>query len=322
VRDILQLALRYGINSVPRLNDPSFVSALVFDPSRGATTPKARFAYLFPNSNSSIIQVRLRPDISDAQRRHAIGLIRAAVRMPSFRFSNGERLTVTGAPVVVADLTSAITDEIIVLLIVAVLVMAATLAYVFRTRMRLLPLAVALAAAALTFGAMAIAGASLTMASIAVLPVLIGLSVDYAIQFQSRYDEQRRGGVGAQAAIARATALGAPTIATAGIATAAGFLVLLLSPVPMVRSFGVLLVVGIVLAFACALSVGYAALALAARPRAAQARAVTLAHTAGARARAFAERRVAPSLRGAGELLATAVARVLRRAPSGCWESR
>ena len=100
------------------------------------------------------------------------------------------------------------------------------------------------------------------MASIAVLPVLIGLAVDYAIQFQARFDEQR--------ARARATAdaprprpprrPAGPTIVTAGVATAVGFLVLLLSPVPMVRGFGALLVLGIGLALACALCAGFAAL--------------------------------------------------------------
>ncbi len=41
----------------------------------------------------------------------------------------------------------------------------------------------------MTFGALSLAGGDLTMASIAVLPVLIGLAVDYAIQFQARFDE-------------------------------------------------------------------------------------------------------------------------------------
>ena len=107
-------------------------------------------------------------------------------------------------------------------------------------RRRLLPLALALAASALTFGAMSVAGASLTIASIAVLPVLVGLAVDYAIQFQSRFD----GAEGLAAGDAQRAARGGPVIATAGAATAAGFLVLLLSPVPMVRGFGVLLVIG------------------------------------------------------------------------------
>ena len=54
-RDLLQLNLRYGLGlkGLPRLDDPDFVSALVFDPARGATTPKARFAYLFPNAGSA-----------------------------------------------------------------------------------------------------------------------------------------------------------------------------------------------------------------------------------------------------------------------------
>ena len=102
---------------------------------------------------------------------------------------------VTGVPVVTEGLADAVQHSIFVLLGAALLVMAATLALVFRSRLRLLPLALALAAAAMTFGALSLAGGSLTMASIAVLPVLIGLAVDYAIQFQARFDEARaRGG--------------------------------------------------------------------------------------------------------------------------------
>ena len=139
----------------------------------------------------------------------------------------------------------------------------------FRSRLRLLPLAIALAAVGITFGATSLLGGSLTIASIAVLPILIGLAVDYAIQFQSRVQEARRSeqgaGLTAERAIARAASLSMPTIATAALATATGFLVLLLSPVPMVRGFGVLLVVGIVIALACALMSVSAAMALAER---------------------------------------------------------
>ena len=55
--------------------------------------------------------------------------------------------------------------------------------------------------AALTFGAMALVGAGLTMAALAVLPVLIGLAVDYAIQLQSRVEEQRTAGHDGAAAV-------------------------------------------------------------------------------------------------------------------------
>jgi hydrophobe/amphiphile efflux-3 (HAE3) family protein len=178
--------------------------------------------------------------------------------MPDWKLRDGARYVVTGAPVVVDDLAGEIERSIVVLLVAALLVMAATLALVFRSRLRLLPLAIALAAAALTFGALSLAGASLTMASIAVVPVLIGLAVDYAIQLQSRVGE-------AGGDVRQMARFGAPTVVTAAAATAAGFLVLMLSPVPMVRGFGLLLVIGIVFALALALMAGTAAMVLTRR---------------------------------------------------------
>src|SRR3954470_19529948 len=255
-RTVVQLGLRYGLTSLPRLNDPAFVARLVFDPNKPTGTPKPRFAYLFPTKNAALIQVRLKPTLSETERERAIALVRRAVAMPDWRLSNGGSYVVTGAPVVVNDLSKDITHSLVVVLVAALLVMAATLALVFRRRLRLLPLGVALLAAALTFGALALVGAPLTMASIGVLPVLLGLAVDYAIQVQSRVGEE-----GLEGAAAR----GVPTIATAAAATAAGFLVLALSPVPMVRDFGLLLVVGIVLALACALTAGVGVLVLSGR---------------------------------------------------------
>ena len=56
-------------------------------------------------------------------------------------------------------------------------------------------------------------------------------------------------------------------IATAAFATTAGFLVLLLSPIPMIRGFGLLLVVGVVVSLAVALTAGLAVLSLTPRDR-------------------------------------------------------
>ncbi|HEY6395896.1 MAG TPA: MMPL family transporter [Solirubrobacteraceae bacterium] len=285
------LALDLGVQGQPRIDDPQFISQIVFDPTRGVNQPKARFAYLFPTPGSALIQVRLKSSLSASQQAAAIALIRQAVRMPIFRLGYGGAYTVTGAPVVTDDLASQITSSIAVLLAASLLVMAVVLLIVFRRKMRLVPLGVALAAAGLTFGLMALAGAALTMASIAVLPILIGLAVDYAIQLQSRAQES---GSGTTDAIVGGVAGAIPTIGIAALATATGFLVLLLSPVPMVRSFGVLLVVGIALSLACALTLGTAAMVLGARGGGV----------------------VAASLRGASEILSDArrpVALSLRR---------
>ena len=272
---LLSVATRYGITSAPSLDNEEFVATVVFDLARARGTPKARLAYLFPNSHSAQIVVRLKPDLSGAERHRALGLIDAAVNdttprqacaeegspAPCFELKGG-RYVVSGAPVVVDGLERALEDALLVLFAVALVVMALTLFLVFRSRLRLLPLAVALAAAGIVFGLLGLFGGSLTMASIAVLPILIGLAVDYAIQFQSRFDEAIATGLsGAEAARAAATG-GGPTIATACLATAAGFLALQLSPTPMVRSFGLLLLVGVGISFLLALTAGFAALSL------------------------------------------------------------
>src|SRR4051794_18385941 len=268
---LVQLGLRYGLTRLPRIDDPQFVSQLVFDGTRGAAQPKTRFAYLFPSSDAALILIRLKPGLSDQQRDSAIKEIRAAVNAPDYKLQNGQKYVVTGVPVVVDSLASEVQRSIFVLLGAALLVMAATLLLVFRTRrrLRLLPLGLALAAAAIAYGSVFLAGHELTMASIAALPVLIGLAVDYAIQMQARFDEARVEGLDPPAAARRAAARGAPTIAGAALATAAGFLVLLLSPVPMIHGFAVLVIVGIGLALACALTAGLATLARfgEARPR-------------------------------------------------------
>ena len=89
-------------------------------------------------------------------------------------------------PVLAGDLTDVLAASTLRLLLVAVAVMALVLALLFRARLRLLPLGLALCAVAIVFGGLSLLGLPLTMASIAVLPVLLGLAVDYAIQYQAR----------------------------------------------------------------------------------------------------------------------------------------
>jgi hydrophobe/amphiphile efflux-3 (HAE3) family protein len=272
---LLAIATRYGITSAPSIANEEFVATVVFDLSRARGTPKARLAYLFPNDHSAQIVIRLKPDLSDAKRHRALELIDAAVNdttprracadegkpAPCFELKGGSYV-VSGAPVVVDGLARALADALLVLFAVALAVMALTLLAVFRSRLRLLPLATALAAAALVFGLLGLFGGSLTMASIAVLPILIGLAVDYAIQFQARFDEAVAAGAKGTDAAYAAAAAGGPTIGAACLATAAGFLALQLSPVPMIRTFGLLLIAGVLIAFLLALTAGFAALSL------------------------------------------------------------
>jgi uncharacterized protein len=244
--EVFSLGLRYGLHAVPSVTDPSFVSQIVFDSSlKTPGTPKQRFAYLFPSRDTALVSVRMRAGLSEAQRAHTIALIRAAVAMPQWRLQHGGTYLVTGEPAIVSDLTGRLSGALELLLLAVALAMALALGLVFTGRPRLLPLAVAALALALTFGALALAGGQLTIAQVAVLPVLVGLAVDYSIQFQSR--------------------TATTWIALAAVASMGAFVVLLSSPVPMVKGFGVLLIVGVALAFICALTLGTAVLTLVGR---------------------------------------------------------
>jgi len=273
---LLQVAARYGITSAPSISNPEFLASVVFDLHQSRGTPKARLAYLFPNDHSTQIVLRLRPDLSDAERSRALKLIREAVYDTTprkvctyrgqpeacFGLHGVGTYTITGAPVLVEGITGALKEALLILFAVAIVVMGIVLLLVFHSRWRLLPLAIALAAAALTFGLLDLFGGSLTIASIATLPILIGLVVDYAIQLQARFDEASADGANPLDAARSAASRAGPTIAIACLATAAGFLALQLSPIPMVRGFGILLIVGIALGLGLALTVGFAALSL------------------------------------------------------------
>jgi predicted RND superfamily exporter protein len=260
--ELAALGARYGIASPPTLGNPEFVNALVFDRAAPAGTPKRRFAYLFPSPDAALISVRLRAGLPEATRTRAIALIEDAVRMPQWRLRGG-RYVVTGEPVIVSQLTGALRGSIELLLAAVLAVMACLLGLVFASRPVLLPLGIALVSCALTFGALALAGGALTLGTLAVLPALVGLAVDYAVQLQSRTRELIAGSSADAARAVRAAArTGAPAIAAAALACACAMLALLLSPVPLVQGFGVLLAAGVAIAFACALTLCSAALAL------------------------------------------------------------
>ena len=267
-QQLVNLAVNYGQTGPPQLNDTGYVQSVICDPGLPSCQPKARLAAIVPSASSALISVRLRPGLSDAQREQAISLFRQATEDPAFHlkkfssFPAPPSYVVSGVPVVFESLAQELSTQIFILLAAALGAMLITLALVFRSPLRLLPLAIALGAAGITFGFLSLVGGSLTMASIAVLPILIGLSVDYAIQFQARFVEAVRGGSSPPRAAVEAAARGGPVIATAGLATAGGFLVLVLSPIPMVRGFALLLVLGIAIAFALALTAGLSALSL------------------------------------------------------------
>ncbi len=247
VRDSLNLALKYGIKSTPRIDNAAFVSRVVFDPKRGAGEPKPRFSYLFTSKDSALIQIRLRPDLSQNERRKAVRLIKEATNEPGLQLKNG-KYVVTGPEVVAQDLAASLAKKLRLLLLFAAAAMTLVLLVSFRSTMRLLPLALALMAVALFYGAMDLVGAELSLAAVAAMPLIFGLAVDYAVQFQARFNEEMRG-TDRLVALAEAARGGMPLVAGAWIASLAGMTALLFAPVPAVQDFGAVMMAGVATAF-------------------------------------------------------------------------
>lgn len=154
---------------------------------------------------------------------------------------------------VMKSLSQEIGQSLGLLLVLAVIVMFLILSLLFRVRWRLLSLLMVLVATLWAFGLMGYFGISLSMATMAVLPILIGLGIDYSLQFHNRYQEELRRQSSVSAAIIHSMASISPGVGIAFGATAIGFLTLLISRVPMVRDFGIILALGIFLSYFVAL---------------------------------------------------------------------
>jgi hypothetical protein len=100
-----------------------------------------------------------------------------------------------------------------------------------------------------TFGAMGFLHIPMTMASMAVFPILIGLGADYAIQFHNRAEEELSKGESPREAIVNTVKHTGPSVAIAVTATCLGFVALFISPIPMIQDFGKISLVGVILCY-------------------------------------------------------------------------
>ncbi|MEV4420509.1 MMPL family transporter [Patulibacter sp. NPDC049589] len=258
-----QVAASYGLGiQGVTATDPSFVRRFVFGGSADGP-PTELLRPVFPTADAGLIAMRLRPGLSDDDRRKAADLVRRAVGLKDFALTQGGDYVVSGSPVLVGAVADELESALLALLAAGVLVMAAVLALTFPERRRLWPLGLALGTVLVVFGAIGLLGIPVNLGTIATLPVLLGLAVDYGVQLHARVEESRRRGLTPDDAVRDAVARGGRPVLLAAGATLAGFLALLASPTPLVRGFALVLIAGVALAVGAAFTIG---LVLHARP--------------------------------------------------------
>ena len=241
----------------PSLDNPKFVAAVLYNQDGSLTQS---FSSLIPDQGHALIIVTPNStngsDLS-SQISHSV--------QDYFKAHPLQNVTTTpaGYTLVTEAISSSMKTNLMILLGLALVVMVIVLFILFRVRWRLLSLLLVGIGALWTFGIMGYISIPITMATMAVLPVLIGLGIDYPIQFHNRYQEEiARSGSVPQAVINSFIKM-APAVGIALLATAVGFGTLYISTIPMIRDFGIILVVGVVLCYFIALFALYSIVFLA-----------------------------------------------------------
>ena len=216
---------------------------------------------LMPDRGHTMMSIADPVYITDDQRSEILKETNEAVSLADF--PPGYSITVTGSSALMKSITDAMNESQGQIMLLAGVLMVFALLLLFRHVMwPLLPIPVVLLGIVWTFGAMGLLQIPLTMVSFSAFPLLIGIGIDYAIQFHNRIDEEFSKGVPPiMAAINTVNHVAIPVM-VALIITIAGFVALLSSSVPMIRDFGFLCIIGLIMCYLSALFVGVTVLYL------------------------------------------------------------
>ena len=227
----------------PSLHNPLFVTAVLYDPEGAINKVMQPF---IPDDKHALIIVTPRGNMEDEE------ALQAAKDIEDF-FSVHPLVKVNTTIIADTMLVDAISNRMgnnfAILLSLSIIVMIVILLVMFRVRWRLLSLLMVGIAALWTFGLMGYFSVPITMATMAVLPILIGLGIDFSIQFHNRYQEEVTKSNSVSEAILTSVSRMFPVVGIALLATIISFITLYISSVPMIRDFGMILAVGIFISY-------------------------------------------------------------------------
>ena len=238
------------ISAIPvdqrRINNPKYLDFLLYDNTGKIREPLLPFFPSAPgaaadNTHAQMV-VRLLGNQSIKQEGEAADFVQQAVEQ-NLHFANAT-ITTTGAPKLLQNLNDYLTGGMATLALIAIGLMVVILLVLFSVRWRLLPLGIVIVGIIWAFGLAGYLGIPLTIVTIAGLPVMLGIGIDYSIQMHARVEEE--------VIIARAEHpiqetsrnLG-PALLIVTFDAIFAFAALHWARVPMLRAFGLLLAVGV-----------------------------------------------------------------------------
>lgn len=206
---------------------------------------------MLPSDLMTISVITLDPGVSTSAQQQVLGNIESSIAISEP--PPGLKVTVSGNPAFSKEMGEAMGTEMGMLILAAMLFMTLAVTLLFsHVRYRLLPIGVVAVGLIMTFGVMGIFGIPVSMTVVGAFPVLIGVGIDYAIQFHARFDEEIQHSPLPQAVRTTIVHSG-PSILIAMTATALGFIAMFFAPVPMVADFGRVCAIGVASCYIAAL---------------------------------------------------------------------
>jgi len=249
---MLAMAQQTGTPTIPE--DINTLKAILLDPRSGNV--RTEFRSVLPDERHALIHVVLKGGMPRDEQKAIVAETEQIVAEAGFA---DVEVVVTGGPPLDARMEDLIAKNMGLMFMASIILMFVILLIVFRVggffTWRWLALGVVGIGLIYTFGTIGLIGVSISMVSMAALPILIGLGVDYPIQLHNRYDENIRAGARASEAVRDSITHVGPAIAMALVALLLGFAALLFSPVPMIRDFGIMLIIGAIACYLTALFV-------------------------------------------------------------------
>jgi len=221
-------------------------------------------AMILPDRSHTMLSIELPVSLTESEQGELHQETKSQLQLASFPADT--RITVTGQPALMNSITAEMAKSNgPILLLAGFLMMMALLITFNRVRWSLLPIPIVFLGVGWTFGAMGLFHIPFTMVSMSAFPVLIGIGIDYAIQFQNRINEELTRTSQPDRAVIETVGHFTKPVIIALIITSMGFVSLLTSSVPMVRDFGLICLAGLILCFLSALFVGVTIIYLSVR---------------------------------------------------------
>jgi hydrophobe/amphiphile efflux-3 (HAE3) family protein len=208
-----------------------------------SSLPESTRSQVVPSNVLTLVQIQLSPKLSDRGQKSVLDNVASII--DNSDAPPGVKVEISGTPAFKQQMEEGLTSNMGILIGGAMILMVITMGILFSyVRYRFMPVLLVGISLVISLGLMGIVGISLNMAVIGAFPVMIGLGIDYAIQFHARFDEEIRKGSLDKAAFITVTCTG-PAVLYAMLATCMGFLAMFVSDIPMIRSFGLVAIMGI-----------------------------------------------------------------------------